>query len=83
LRASELLGATAYDAAGEPIGRIADLIVEDTAIVAAIVTRGPWGRLLGYERDSAGGPWLLDVVARRVLRRNSRRVPWQAVRLRR
>jgi hypothetical protein len=81
LRASDLLGARAFDAAGAPIGKIADLVVEDNAIVAANVTRGPWGRLLGYEREAARGPWLLEVAARAVLRRNSRRVPWAELRL--
>jgi hypothetical protein len=82
LRASDLLGAAAFDAAGRPIGHIADLVVEDTAIVAAVVTRRPWGRLLGYERASARGPWLLETFARAVLRRDSRRVPWADLRLR-
>jgi hypothetical protein len=85
-RASDLLGRVAVDPAGHPIGRVVDLVTEDGAdgpqITAAIVVRGPWGRLLGYERDEAGGPWLLEAAARQILRRNMTTVPWSALRLR-
>ncbi|GIM90922.1 hypothetical protein [Paractinoplanes toevensis] len=69
---------------GRPVagGRIADLIVDDDhRVVAAIVVRGRWGRLLGYERDETGGPWLLERLARRVWRRNAVEVPWAELRL--
>ena len=82
LRASDLLGRRALGPDGEDLGRVADLVVDDdTTIVAVIVTKGPWGRLLGYERSSARGPWLLEHLARAVLRRESRRVPWEDLRL--
>jgi sporulation protein YlmC with PRC-barrel domain len=82
VRAGDLIGRRAYGSDGSDLGRIADLVVDDAAtIVAAIVTKGPWGRLLGYERDSAGGPWLLERLARAVLRRASREVPWEDLRL--
>jgi sporulation protein YlmC with PRC-barrel domain len=82
VRAGDLIGRHAYGSDGEDLGRIADLVVDDdTTIVAAIVTRGPWGRLLGYERESAHGPWLLERFARAVLRRESRRVAWEDLRL--
>ena len=83
-RASDLLGMKVYDASGGYLGRIADLITNDgdrPSIVAAVVTRPPWGRLLGYERDSATGPKLLELFARAVLRRNSQRVEWADLRL--
>jgi sporulation protein YlmC with PRC-barrel domain len=83
-RASDLLGATVYDAGGRSLGRIADLITDDSnppAIVAAIVTRPPWGRLLGYERESATGPKLLELFARAALRRNSQRIDWRDLHL--
>jgi sporulation protein YlmC with PRC-barrel domain len=82
-RAGDLIGRRVRGPDGEDLGRIADLVVDDddATVVAAIVTRGPWGRLLGYERDSAHGPWLLERFARAVLRRESRRVPWEDVRL--
>jgi hypothetical protein len=76
LRASDLLGRDVYDAGGTHLGRIADLVVEDTRVVAVEITKGIWGRLLGYERESAHGPWPLEPVARAVLRRNSRRLDW-------
>jgi sporulation protein YlmC with PRC-barrel domain len=81
LRAGDLLGRTVHDEDGEPIGRIADLQVEDGVVVAAVVTAGPWGRLLGYERESAHGPWILETLARKILRRDSRRIPWADLRL--
>jgi sporulation protein YlmC with PRC-barrel domain len=84
LRASDLLGAEVYDDSGQAIGRIADLITDDgetPEVVAAIVTRRPWGRLLGYERESATGPKLLELFARVALRRNSRRIEWPDLRL--
>jgi len=81
---SDLLGAKVYDESGRSIGRIADLITDDAetpAIVAALVTRPPWGRLLGYERDSATGPKLLELFARAALRRNSQQIAWRDLRL--
>jgi sporulation protein YlmC with PRC-barrel domain len=82
LRASDLIGRPVGDVDGTVLGRIADLIVEDDRVTAVIVTKGPWGRLLGYEREAAGGPWLLQAVARAVLRRNSRRIAWPDAHLR-
>lgn len=46
------------------------------ALTAAVVARGPWGRLLGYDRDQVRGPWLLETLARRILRRTMTRVAW-------
>jgi sporulation protein YlmC with PRC-barrel domain len=83
-RASDLLGLKVYDAEGKYLGRIADLVTEgddDPVIVAAIVTRPPWGRLLGYERESATGPKLLELLARSVMRRDSQRIDWNDLRL--
>ena len=79
LRASDLIGRHVVDADGRPLGRVADLVVEDTTVVAVIVTGGLWGRLLGYERESAHGPWLLETLARAVVRRDSRRIAWADV----
>ncbi|GIF48271.1 hypothetical protein DFJ67_3443 [Asanoa ferruginea] len=81
-RASDLLGRVAVDPAGRPLGRVVDLVADGPQITAAIVVRGPWGRLLGYERDEAGGPWLLEAVARLILRRDMTTVPWSELRLR-
>jgi len=72
LRASDLLGRSVDGVRGH----VTDLVVDDGAIVAVIVTRRPWGRLLGYERDETRGPWLLEALARRVLRRDSVEIPW-------
>ena len=81
MRVSELIGRTVGTADGFS-GRVADVEVAagGTAVTALIVVRGPWGRLLGYERDTVRGPWLLETLARAVLRRDSRRVAWSDVR---
>jgi sporulation protein YlmC with PRC-barrel domain len=81
VRASALLRQTVYDGAGNRLGRVADLeTVRDgegrERLVAVLVSDGPWGRLLGYEREEVEGPWLLEVTARRILRRHLRRIPW-------
>lgn len=81
LRAGSILGRPVRDHAGRVIGRVADI---ETArdddgperVTALIVTPGRWGRLLGYERHETRGPWLLQHVARIVLRRHMTRVPW-------
>jgi len=81
-RAGELIGRPVAGADGKPLGRIADLVVDDHhRISAVIVVHGRWGRLLGYERDETGGPWLLEQLARRVWRRNAEEVPWERLRL--
>jgi hypothetical protein len=81
LRAGHLLNRQVRDRAGHVLGRIADLETERDAdgrerVTAAIVVAGPWGRLLGYERDEVVGPWLLEKLAHYLLRRNARRVPF-------
>jgi hypothetical protein len=63
-------------------GRVADIETTRGAdgverVTALIVTAGRWGRLLGYERDQRTGPWVLEALARHVLRRHIRRVPWR------
>jgi hypothetical protein len=50
--------------------------VSTSRITAALVVRGRWGRLLGYERDQVTGPWILEALARRILRRDQTRVPF-------
>jgi hypothetical protein len=41
-----------------------------------VIARRPWGRLLGYERKQAKGPWLLQALARAVMHRRVRTVAW-------
>jgi hypothetical protein len=81
LRASQLMNREVRDRAGHVLGRIADLQTTrgpdgQERITAAIVTSGRWGRLLGYERDEVTGPWLLEKLARYVLRRHTHRIPF-------
>ena len=84
MRASDVLGRYAVGADGRRIGRVVDLVCEGDVLTAALVVRGPWGRLLGYERDQeVRGPWLIEVTARKVLRRNTTTVPWDSLRIER
>ena len=81
LRAGSLLKRRVHDRSGAYVGRVADLETARDAdgrerVVALIVTPGPWGRLLGYDREHVDGPWLLEWLAKLVLRRQVRRVPW-------
>ena len=81
-RASQILGRPVRGADGTTLGRVADLVVDDSyRVTAAIVVRGRWGRLLGYERDEATGPRLLEAFARFVWRRNAVTVRWEDLRL--
>jgi sporulation protein YlmC with PRC-barrel domain len=82
LRVSELMNREVRDRAGHVLGRIADLQTTrdpdgHERVTAAIVTSGRWGRLLGYERDEATGPWLLEKLAGYVLRRHTHRIPFR------
>lgn len=81
-RAGEILGRVVRDGAGNELGRVADLITDDrNRVVAALVVRGRWGRLLGYERAETTGPWLIEKLARRVWRRNAVEVVWADLRV--
>jgi hypothetical protein len=78
---SSLLGRQVRDGSGRRLGRVVDLIVEKdeqgvTRVTGVVATDGPWGRLLGYERAAAHGPWLVELLARTLVRRHLRRVAW-------
>jgi sporulation protein YlmC with PRC-barrel domain len=86
IRVSAVMRRQVRDGNGEILGRVAD--VETIAgpdgrerVTAVIVTAGRWGRLLGYECDEHTGPWLLESLARLILRRHTTRVPWRDVSL--
>ncbi|MBM2615672.1 PRC-barrel domain-containing protein [Actinoplanes sp. LDG1-06] len=74
-RASDFLGRRIHDEDGRYLGRIVDVAFEDE-LTEAVVVRGPWGRLLGYEREQVRGPWLVETLARWILRREMTTVPW-------
>lgn len=85
-RAGDIIGRLVHDDTGNPLGRIADLITEPAPdgtprVTAAVVVQGRWGRLLGYERHEVTGPCILERLARLILRRNAREVPWRELRL--
>ncbi|WP_410595554.1 PRC-barrel domain-containing protein [Amycolatopsis sp. lyj-23] len=80
MRASDLLGSTAYDTQGRPLGRIADLITEVDStgapvILAALIAPRRRVRLLGYERKEMSRPWVIDRIAR-WLHRDLREIAW-------
>jgi sporulation protein YlmC with PRC-barrel domain len=86
LRVGALLGQPVYDRSGALLGRVADVETERDRdgrerIVALVTTTRPWGRLLGYERAEVVGPWLLEWLSRNIMRRDTRRVPWNEARL--
>jgi sporulation protein YlmC with PRC-barrel domain len=86
MRASDLLGRRVVSASGEDLGTIVDLLCEADdqgrqQLAAVLAVRGPWGRLLGYEREQVRGPWLLETLARAILRRRMTTVPWPELRL--
>jgi len=81
-RAGALIGRRAYLRSGEFLGRIADLVAEGDLqsglrVTKVVCARRPWGRLLGYERRQATGPWLLQTFARLVMHRRVRVVDWE------
>ncbi|WDZ82763.1 PRC-barrel domain-containing protein [Micromonospora cathayae] len=80
-RVSDLLGVPVTGPDGRELGRIVDVVAEPDdrgrlRLTAVLVARGPWGRLLGYERDQVSGPWLIEVAARWIVRRRVSRVAW-------
>ena len=85
MRASDILGRTAHDANGRPLGRIADLLTRTAPdgsqyVYAALVAPRHRGRLFGYERPGFEGPWLIARLAE-LLHRGTREIPWEDVRL--
>jgi hypothetical protein len=85
MRASDVLGRRAVDGSGRDFGRIVDIVCEideqrRPELVAVLAVRGPWGRLLGYEREQVDGPWIIEKLARWILRRRMTTVPWRSLR---
>jgi hypothetical protein len=85
MRASDVLGRRAVDGSGRDLGRIVDIVCETDELgrpelVAVLAVRGPWGRLLGYEREQVRGPWIIETPARWILRRRMTTVPWGSLR---
>jgi hypothetical protein len=82
--ASDLLGRTAHDHDGEPLGRITDLITRpdeagNVHVTAVLVSRHRRARLLGYERPGLQHPWILEKVVH-LLHRGTREIPVEDIR---
>ncbi|MDQ1722012.1 MAG: hypothetical protein QOI26_1746 [Pseudonocardiales bacterium] len=88
MRASDLLGKAVHDDHGQRLGVVTDLrCVQDgplrgamqaPRISALIVSRRHTGSLLGYDRSTQKGPWLIRVTVR-WLHRRALLVPWDTV----
>jgi hypothetical protein len=83
MRASDLIRQPAYDRAGRRLGTVVDLVAEPdppgmSSVVAVMVNPHWHGRLLGYVRDEACGPWLLEHLAK-LISRGMRTVAWNEV----
>jgi hypothetical protein len=68
--ASDFLGRRATGPDGRDLGRIVDLVCEIAArggrrCSPRSLSAGPSGRLLGYEREQACGPWIIETLAAR------------------
>ncbi|MEV0680222.1 PRC-barrel domain containing protein [Actinosynnema sp. NPDC050436] len=85
MRAGDLIGRTARDLDGTPLGRVADLITRQdrsgrAVVTAVLVTPRHRGRLLGFERPGARPPAVLERLSR-LLHRGTREIPWDQVRI--
>jgi hypothetical protein len=84
VRSGYLIGRTVRDQGGAALGRVVDLEIESGTggtpqVLAVVITSGPWGRLLGYESPDERGPWLVSRLARWLIRRHMRTLPWTDV----
>jgi sporulation protein YlmC with PRC-barrel domain len=82
VRADDLITRPVWNRSGEYLGRIVDLVTDsDTGaptVVAVLVDKTWHGRLLGYERPYAHGPWPIERVARMIYR-DTHTIPWREV----
>jgi hypothetical protein len=88
MRASDLIGLDVYDSAEQRVGVVTDLrcrqdgpligAMQAPRVAALIVTGRHTGSLLGYDRRSQQGPWLIRVVVRR-LHRHAVLIQWEDI----
>jgi sporulation protein YlmC with PRC-barrel domain len=82
VRVDDLIRRPVWNRSGEYLGRIVDLVTDSDAgaptVVAVLVDKTWHGRLLGYERPYAHGPWPIERVAR-MFYRDTRTIPWNEV----
>jgi hypothetical protein len=86
MKASDVLGAVAYDRDGRVLGTVTELICHTDSdglprIVDVQVSPRRRHRLLGYERPGIQGPWLLERIAG-WLHRDTLTLPWADIRVR-
>ncbi len=87
-RISDLLGARVTTVDGRELGHVNDvrlasgLLVQgvraELLVEGLVVSDRHAGSMLGYDRRTDQGPWLLRIIVRR-LHRNARYLPWTAV----
>jgi hypothetical protein len=90
MKASDLIGRSVIDSAGRQVGVVTDLrCIQDGPLRGAmaaprvhyvIISRRRVGSLLGYDRRSQQGPWLIRLIVRRLHRRLAI-VPWESIQL--
>jgi sporulation protein YlmC with PRC-barrel domain len=88
MRASELMGREVVDRDGGRVGTVVDLrceldgpllgVLAAPRVHALVVSHRFTGSLLGYDRRSQRGPWLVATLVRR-LHRHLAVVPWDLV----
>ena len=68
MRAGDYLGRRAYDADGQLLGWIQDLLVagppDEYPVVTHVLVCRRRMRLFGYEREEINGPWIIERLAR-------------------
>jgi sporulation protein YlmC with PRC-barrel domain len=88
MRASDLIGLDVYDSAEKRVGVVTDLrcrqdgpligAMQAPRITAIIVSGRHTGSLLGYDRHSQQGPWLIRTLVQR-LHRYAVLIQWEDV----
>ena len=81
-RISHLLGMTVRSRDGVELGRVLDVrlapLAESYPVRQLVVGRGRPGSLLGYDRGTVSGPWMLDRLVS-WLHRHTGELPWERV----
>ena len=88
MRARELIGLDVHDGDGKRIGIVIDLrcaqdgplrgAMQAPRVCALVVSDRHTGSLLGYDRRSQQGPWLIRKAVQ-MLHRHAVLVPWEGV----
>jgi sporulation protein YlmC with PRC-barrel domain len=88
MKASDLLGRPVHAADGRYLGLVTDLrciqdgplrgAMQTPRVTALIVSTRHTAALLGYDRRTQQGPWLIRIIVRR-LHRHAVLIPWDTI----